>query len=380
MKKYFSNLKIGTKLIAAFASILVLYILTVLVSVHTIQSMSEKMDDLYNQPFAKVEASMNMASNLHLVGKNLTIMAATEDIVDEDALMAETKAAIQEEAKDLEFLQTGYGSDTAQVRTLGEQFRELGIPRDQIITLLEQGKSEQALALYVSEYMPKMDKVNDTLNKLTGECVNDAEDTLNTSLTSNTNVRFMILGLALICILITCVLWLTITRSILGPVNEIKKAAQAVADGKLKADLSYTSDNELGQLAENIRETTKALNIYVSEIKTGMTALGNGKLNYRTKIKFKGDFVALGDALDEIGGLLRNAIQQISGSAEQVAGGAEQVSNAAQALAQGTSQQASSIEELAVSINEITESINGNADKAVKSSRLADNVGCSLEQ
>ena len=54
--------------------------------------------------FAKVEASMNMASNLHLVGKNLTIMAATEDIVDEDALMAETKAAIQEEAKDLEFL------------------------------------------------------------------------------------------------------------------------------------------------------------------------------------------------------------------------------------------------------------------------------------
>jgi len=371
MKKYFSNLKIGTKLIAAFASILVLYILTVLVSVHTIQNMSEKMDDLYNQPFAKVEASMNMASNLHLVGKNLTIMAATEDIVDEDALMAETKAAIQEEAKDLEFLQTGYGSDTAQVRTLGEQFRELGIPRDQIITLLEQGKSEQALALYVSEYMPKMDKVNDTLNKLTGECVNDAEDTLNTSLTSNTNVRFMILGLALICILITCVLLLTITRSILGPVNEIKKAAQAVADGKLKADLSYTSDNELGQLAENIRETTKALNIYVSEIKTGMTALGNGKLNYRTKIKFKGDFVALGDALDEIGGLLR--------SAEQVAGGAEQVSNAAQALAQGTSQQASSIEELAVSINEITESINGNADKAVKSSRLADNVGCSLE-
>ena len=34
MKKYFSNLKIGTKLIAAFASILVLYILTVLVSAH----------------------------------------------------------------------------------------------------------------------------------------------------------------------------------------------------------------------------------------------------------------------------------------------------------------------------------------------------------
>ncbi|QBE98151.1 Methyl-accepting chemotaxis protein III [Blautia producta] len=379
MKKYFSNLKIGTKLIAAFASILVLYIITVLVAVHTIQNMSEKMDDLYNQPFSNVEASMDMVSNLHLVGKNMILMAATDDVMDEDALLVQTKAAIQKEINDLEFLQTGYGSETAQIKTLGEQFAEMGIPRDQIIALLENDKGKEALDLYVNEYRPKMENLNNTLSKVIGECVDDAENVLDTSLGFNSNVRTMILVLAFVCILITCILWITITRSILRPVNEIKKAAQAVADGKLWSDLSYVSDNELGQLAESIRETTKALNVYVTEIRTGMTALGNGKLNYRTKVKFKGDFVALGEALDEIGGLLRNAIQQINSSAEQVAGGAEQVSNAAQALAQGTSQQAGSIEELAVSINEITESISGNADKAVKSSALANNVGCSLE-
>ncbi len=154
-----------------------------------------------------------------------------------------------------------------------------------------------------------MENLNNTLSKVIGECVDDAENVLDTSLGFNSNVRTMILVLAFVCILITCILWITITRSILRPVNEIKKAAQAVADGKLWSDLSYVSDNELGQLAESIRETTKALNVYVTEIRTGMTALGNGKLNYRTKVKFKGDFVALGEALDEIGGLLRNAIQ-----------------------------------------------------------------------
>ena len=373
MKKYFSNLKIGTKLIAAFASILVLYIITVLVAVHTIQNMSEKMDNLYNQPFSNVEASMDMVSNLHLVGKNMILMAATDDVMDEDALLVQTKAAIQKEFNDLEFLQTGYGSETAQIKKLGEQFAEMGIPRDQIVSLLENNKGKEALDLYINEYRPKMQNLNDTLSKVIGECVDDAENMLDTSLTFNSNVRIMILVLALVCILITCILWITITRSILRPVNEIKKAAQAVAEGKLKSDLSYVSNNELGQLAQSIRETTKALNVYVTEIRAGMTALGNGKLNYRTKVKFKGDFVALGEALDEIGGLLRNAIQQINSSAEQVAGGAEQVSNAAQALAQGTSQQAGSIEELAVSINEITESISGNADKAVKSSSLESN-------
>ena len=109
MKKYFSNLKIGTKLIAAFASILVLYIITVLVAVHTIQNMSEKMDDLYNQPFSNVEASMDMVSNLHLVGKNMILMAATDDVMDEDALLVQTKAAIQKEINDLE----SFRQDTA---------------------------------------------------------------------------------------------------------------------------------------------------------------------------------------------------------------------------------------------------------------------------
>ena len=379
MKNYFLNLKIGTKLIAAFASIIVLYIFTVFISLHTIRNMSEKIDDFYNQPFANVEASMSMLSNLHLVGKNLTIMAATDNVMDEDELMMETKSASQEVEKKLEILQTGYGSDTELVKSLGEEFAAMKIPRDRIISLLESGDAEQALDIYVNEYASKMKRVSDTLSQVTDECVMDAENTLNTSLVSNAEARLMILILAFVSILITCILWLTITRSILRPVNEIKKAAQSVAEGKLQANLSFTSRNELGQLAESIRQTTMALNAYVSEIKTGMTALGKGKLNYRTKVKFKGDFVALGDALDEIGELLRNAIQQISGSAEQVAGGAEQVSNAAQALAQGTSQQASSIEELAVSISEITESINGNAEKAVRSSKLADNVGRSLE-
>ena len=379
MKNYFLNLKIGTKLIAAFASIIVLYIFTVFISLHTIRNMSEKIDNFYNQPFANVEASMSMLSNLHLVGKNLTIMAATDNVMDEDELMMQTKSASQEVEKKLEFLQTGYGSDTELIKNLGEGFASYKLTRDRVISLLESGDAKQALEIYVNEYASKMKQVSDTLSQVTDECIMDAENTLNTSLISNGEARIMILILAFVSILITCVLWLTITRSILKPVNEIKKAAQSVAEGKLQANLSFTSRNELGQLAESIRQTTMALNAYVSEIKTGMTALGKGKLNYRTKVKFKGDFVALGDALDEIGELLRNAIRQINGSAEQVAGGAEQVSNAAQTLAQGTSQQASSIEELAVSISEITESINGNAEKAVRSSKLADNVGRSLE-
>ena len=97
----------------------------------------------------------------------------------------------------------------------------------------------------------------------------------------------------------------------------------------------------------------------------GLTALGEGKLNYKPEVVFKGDFIALGNAMEKITGLLRDSLQQIGSSAELVSGGAEQVSNGAQALARGAAEQASSVEELAVSINEIADSVRDNADNAV---------------
>ena len=98
-------------------------------------------------------------------------------------------------------------------------------------------------------------------------------------------------------------------------------------------------------------------------------------LKYKSELVFKGEFATVNQAMDKITQLLQGSMQQISSSAEQLSVGAEQLSNGAQVLSQGASEQASSIEELAASINEISESVSSNAENAVKSSQLADQVG-----
>ena len=108
---------------------------------------------------------------------------------------------------------------------------------------------------------------------------------------------------------------------------------QCHCPGRSGCELDYRSANELGQLAEDIRKTASALKFYVEEIRQGMSAVGRGKLNYETRADFKGDFIALGESLNEISRLLRESIAQISSSAEQISVGAEQVSNGAQVLA-----------------------------------------------
>ena len=378
MKKKFNNMKIGSKLILAFAVILVLYTVTVVVSVANIRSMSERMERLFNEPFANVQTSLEMIANVQTVAKNILIMAATDDVFDEQESLNTTKKLIAEVKAEMELLSTGYVSAKDNVEQLEREYALLEAPRTKVLELLEAGDSETALHAYASEYVPQLDAVIRALSDVTRLSMDDANSSLAAGKDLNQRVVILMVLLAVASILFTVAVWLLITRSILTPVNQVKAAANAIANGMLETDLSYVSADEMGQLADDIRSTAAALSLYVSEISKGLSALGSGKLNYQVPVKFKGDFVAVGESMEKIGRMLRESMQQINSSAEQVSGGAEQVSNGAQILAQGASEQAGSIEELAVSINEVAESVRKNAENAVKSRELADSVGDSL--
>lgn len=375
MKEKFRNLKIGKKLLLAFGTIIIMYVLTVSIALFNIRTLADRMDQLYNEPFANVQSSQMAMANLQKVSKNLAMLAGTENLVDEPVYLQETKETVTEVEAGMEALATGYVSGPEKVEELKSLFSQLKFPRDAILTAIEEDRDEDALNIYTNEYAPQVTKVMTCLGEVVELSSEDAHNSLLEAKRISRQIWTLLILLAAVILLITGFLWITITKSIQKPVNEIKKAANTIANGQLKTELTYRSEDELGQLADDIRATASALNLYVSEIKKGLGELGSGRLNYRSPISFKGDFIALSEGMNEIGELLRESIVQIGNSAEQVFGGAEQISNGAQVLAEGASEQASSIEELAVSINDIADGVRDNADGAVKSSELAASVG-----
>ncbi|MFR9231444.1 MAG: MCP four helix bundle domain-containing protein [Eisenbergiella massiliensis] len=380
MKRRFENMKIGRKLIYAFAIIIFLYIITVIISIGNIESMSKRTKQMYNESFANVQSSLAMIAGLQSVGKNITLVLTTDGVVDEQEYLKNIETGIAQSSQELDQLSTGYVSGADKVAELSREYAALTAVRTNMLEKLKAGLKDQALDIYVNQYSVQFNKVKTLLEQVVDLSVVDAAEQLAEGQSMNFKVVVLIISLAVVIILFTIVLCVAITRSIVHPVDEVKRAANAIANGQLKTELTYTSENELGQLADDIRSTAEALNQYVSEVEKGLTALGEGKLNYKPEVVFKGDFIALGNAMEKITGLLRDSLQQIGSSAELVSGGAEQVSNGAQALARGAAEQASSVEELAVSINEIADSVRDNADNAVQSSRLADNVGKSLTE
>lgn len=380
MRERFRNYKTGRKMVMAFLSIIVLYVVTVTAAVINVETISSRMEDIYAGQFANVQSSLRMIASLRAVGRNIAILAATEGLVDEDEYLQNTRELILDEEKALSELSTGYITAPEKVQELNEKFQALASARTKITTLLEAGQDEKVLAVFADEYLPRSNEVRVVLTEVVDRASEETEASIAAEHRSNHRIITMLVLLSVVCISATIFICIIITRNIVRPINEVKEAANTISNGKLNISLRYRSRDELGQLADDIRHTAQVLYSYVSEIQSGLTALGNGRLNYQSDVEFKGDFVAVSNGLKEISRLLRSSLQQINNSAEQVSLGAEQVSNSSQVLAQGASEQAGSIEELAVSINEIAESVKNNADSAVDSSRQAALVGQKLEE
>lgn len=378
MKGFFKNRTIGKKIVFGFVAVIVLYIITVVIAVGNFRAVSERMSRLYTEPFANVETSLRIVANMNRAAGNISILSTTQDVVDEKSYMKDTRELTAAVDKDMKILTTGYISGAEKIEELKVEFDKLLSPRNQILDYLDQGMEKEAFEIFVNDYEPQSKIVRDLLEQVVELSTEDARTSLTDSDASNRKIATTMILIAAVCIGITVFFCIIITKSIVDPIHEVQKAANAISNGQLDVELDYQSKDEMGELSEDIRRTASALRLYVSEIENGMSALGRGKLNYRTSVPFKGDFITIGKSMDEIGRLLRNSIYQIGSSAEQVSSGAEQVSNGAQALAHGSSEQAGSIEELAVSINEISESVKDNADNAVQSSRMANDVGKQL--
>ncbi|BAK97930.1 methyl-accepting chemotaxis protein [Oscillibacter valericigenes Sjm18-20] len=184
--------------------------------------------------------------------------------------------------------------------------------------------------------------------------------------------------------LIACVIiiWLGtfMIKSIIKPLSEIEFAAKQAASGKLDATISFSSRDEIGTLAENIRTLIGNLRLYISDIARVVGSIADGDMTVSTGVEYPNDFQPIKGSLEKIVISIDTLLKQMQTSSKQVAGGAEQISSGAQALAQGAAEQASSAEELAASINEISEKVQQNADHAQNAGTEMDKTTNGIKQ
>jgi methyl-accepting chemotaxis protein len=161
------------------------------------------------------------------------------------------------------------------------------------------------------------------------------------------------------------VLGIVLTISITRPLAKGVAFTQMIALGDLEVKLDIDQKDEVGILADSLREMLKSLRY--KGLMVGEVAKGNLTID----VELASDKDSLGKSLVQMTDSLNSLLGNVNMSVDQVNIGADQVSQASQSLSQGATESASSLEEVSASITQVNSQSRQNAENATEANGLA---------
>ncbi|MCH5204534.1 MAG: cache domain-containing protein [Oscillospiraceae bacterium] len=196
-------------------------------------------------------------------------------------------------------------------------------------------------------------------------------DSYNSALFSSTLITIGITaGLVVVVIVILLViLKADIERPIAALIPECDDISNINLNNENKK-FNFHND-EIGHLAGALIESKQTLNSYVRDIVYVLDAMAGGDFSKTPSFSYKGDFISIEGAFEQIRSQLGDIISNITLSSENVSMGAEQMALGTQTLAEGTQRQAKTIDDLSMTISGISEHVNKTAESAQTASEIS---------
>ncbi|CAN7253616.1 MULTISPECIES: methyl-accepting chemotaxis protein [Duganella] len=326
--QWFYDLKIGRKLILAFALVIALTCFLGLFSLGQLAKVNQASTDIATNWLPAVRYLGQMQASM----SRYRISEATHILLAEDSEMTATDKSMATRLETLRKQQAAYAalvSEPEEKRIYGELQKSLDdylATSGKLTALSREGKKDEARALFrggsnklfrqANEQLDALIKINDD-----GSAGADrsAGDTYAMS-------RRLILGTLAVLIVVSMVLATAVARIVSTPLEEAVTIAQRVADGDLTGHIVSHARDETGQLMDALK--------------------------------------AMNDSLLRVVGQVRSGTDTIATASAEIASGNLDLSSR-------TEGQASSLEETASAMEELTSTVKQNADNARQANQLA---------
>lgn len=365
------NLSISKKLTLSFSTILILFVITVVISVFTGQhTITASFDQFVSSPYTVTNSVNNMRTQLQGIQKDMSYILI-DDVSNRQTWLDDMdKRAVDFNAlitKIEPLLMSDKGVEL--VSEIKDEWARLEPVREKYRKALNDNDTGAAKTILINEYYP----ASLTLVDLTKQLI-DAADELATNYYSSAQtmaqtVFIISIILFTVSLILGIILCLYIIQSIARPLKEIETASIMLADGNFNTNITYESKDEFGIVADSFRTVIETLRVYIFDISEKLGEIAKGNLDLTVETNYKNDFIPIKKSLENIIASQSAAFSQIAISADQVNSGAEQMSSSAQILASGATEQAATVEELNASIASVTEQ----AEQNVKFVEVASN-------
>jgi methyl-accepting chemotaxis protein len=354
----FNDFKLGTKLTISFVVLILLFIVPVSISLYNFNETAELLRKTNEVAIPEIYIASSVSKNLKDIEKNLYASTLTDNITKKEEYSVISNDLFNQMTSDMKELENLLVNDSAKVKDTLKLLEKESAIRDEVMNL--KYKSD-ATRLIFNSYEPVVNNINKNLNDITDGINLRLQEGANES---SRNVRFSFLltvSMTLSAVLLGSIITRIITGSIVTPISEIEGLAKALSDGDLNYKITYTSKNELGKLAENMKKSMNTLTLYIKEIDEVMSEISRGNLNVKISQRFTGDFEKIEHSIMESVHMLSKTIKSINGLSSEVSKKSENISLSSQQISKGATEQASSIEESSAAIEEISVHVKDNA-------------------
>ncbi len=329
----FANLKIGTRLALAFASILLPLVIVAVIGISRMAEIQARLVDIVsvNNAEVKLAAAMRSSVNDRMISlRNLALLTEMADMKPEVERIKNQEQAYAEARQKLEkMFATAPGTKEVERASLPRIAKAESAILPLMAKAAELGLNNDAAGatrMLIQDVRPLQHEWVNALNdlvsleeKLSSEAEQKADDAYRSA-------RLLMALLSAAAIACGVFIGWYVTRGVTRPIDAAVKVAQTVAAGDLTSRIAVTTKDETGRLLQSLKD--------------------------------------MNDSLVKIVGEVRRGTDAIATASGQIASGNLDLSSR-------TEEQASSLEETASSMEELTGTVKQNADNARQASMLA---------
>ncbi len=333
--------------------------------------------NFYNVQFVTETYQMEIRKDVQTINKRLLFAVASDD----PEVTAAQKEDLEERFPKIE----GYFetiSKNLNNKTLGDalttNWKAFEDASFEMLALVESKDTKGALEYYNSTLNDVSETLADSLDE-TGTLAEEA------AATKYKTIIIMIVLAIIVLITSTIVIIIISRKKSKVMVKEIEDdlailatASEEIAKGNVHVEIDYDADNEIGKVANQLKQAVASLMFYIDEIREKMATMASGNFNISFEKDFDGDFRAIQRAIESFSNEISDSMTEIMEVSGMVSDGANQIAGAGQNLADSVTTQAHIVDDLSVTVENITNEISGNSTDAIKISEEVEVVAESI--
>ncbi|MDL2301963.1 methyl-accepting chemotaxis protein [Lachnospiraceae bacterium OttesenSCG-928-D06] len=370
MTNFIANLKVKRKLSVIFITMMVFLSLTGLCGMGGTIYTNQKVDSFYDDIFQTRMSANSMIRYFEASQKYLFAALSADDPANISSYMQKLEdAGAKVELYQAQIGETYTGS--MDLTAMNKYLNDVDPILEELFPLIENNQIAEARQIAEDEFIPAVTLALTEANALLADMEVSSVATMKEIDSSQVVVQILLTIIFAVSLATGFAINRAVGKSILGPVTQIKNAAQVLAEGSFALDLDYSSEDEFGEVIDALKTTVHNQKEYLDDILYGISALVRKDLNVSSRVEIKGDFVPLSQGLGESLMGLNEVMSSISEASQQVSQGSEQLAETSQSLAEGATEQAGAVEELLATITDITEQVERNAKASEEASQKA---------